>query len=352
MKLKTMSSLIRTSALGLLCMLTFNSSVSANNDLLSVSVKPLSSILIQSKQSSPATTVSLNTSVISAEITGRAFRIYAKTGDNVKANQKLVVLDCRSYDLAQKQAEASLKVSLAQLNLAKKQLRRNQQLIAKGTIPRELLDNAQAAQESSLADIEFKKAQIETAKLAVKRCTIRAPFSAQITQKMVQQGQLLVPGSALFELMQKNKLEIKTNLSASDVALLKTAPSIEFVTNNGTYKATLRSVIQRVDETTRTQEVRLSLAKNIELPAGISGRMQWSNNEQRIPPEFILRNGPNLGIMTATNTVEGTAKAKFITLANAVEGQPAVANIAIDTLLIDKNRYRVTDGEIINIKKE
>jgi len=352
MKIKTMSSFIRTAVLSLLYILIFNSSVNADTDLLSVSVKPLSSILIESKQSSPATTVSLNTSVISAEITGRAFRIYAKTGDSVKANQKLVVLDCRSYDLAQKQAEASLKVSLAQLNLAKKQLRRNQQLIAKGTIPRELLESSQAAQESSLADIEFKKAQIETAKLAVKRCTIRAPFNAQITQKMVQQGQLLVPGSALFELMQKNKLEIKTNLSPSDVALLKTTPSIEFVTDNGTFEATLRSVIQQVDESTRTQEVRLSLTKNIELPVGLAGRMQWSNNEQRIPPEYVLRNGSNLGIMTATNSIEGTAKAKFIALENAVEGQPAAANLTVDTLVIDKNRYRVTDGEIINIKKE
>ena len=352
MKLHTMYRKKLTSTISFLYLLLFSATATADTQFLSVSVKPLSSILIESKQSSPATVVSLNTSVISAEITGRAIEIYAETGDVVRAKQKLVVLDCRSYDLAKKQAEASLRVSRAQLNLAKKQLRRNQQLLSKGTIPRELFENSQAAQQTSLADIEFKKAQIETAKLAIDRCTILAPFAAQITDRMVQQGQLLMPSSPLFELIQSNKLEIKTNLSPTEAATLKALPLIEFVTATGRYNATVRSVIQRVDETTRTQEVRLSLAEDVEIPAGLSGRMEWSNNKQQIPPEYILRNNANLGVMIADNSEEGTAKAKFKVLTNAIEGQPAITDLPQNTLILDKNRYRVTDGELISIQKE
>lgn len=351
MKLQNMSYLKLITSLIPLFFVLIGSMAIADEELLSVSVKPLASILIESKQSTPASVVSLNTSVISAEITGRAFKIYAETGDIVKAKQRLVVLDCRSYDLAKKQAEASLKVSQAQLNLAQKQLRRNQQLLSKGTIPRELLDNSQASQETSLADIEFKKAQIETAKLAIDRCTIRAPFTAQITDRMVQQGQLLMPSSPLFKLMQNNKLEIKTNLSPSDVASLKNLPLIEFVTADQRYLVTVRSFIQQVDETTRTQEVRLSLAGNTSIPAGLAGRIEWSNKKKQIPPEYILRNNASLGVMIADSSEEGTAKAKFTALDNAVEGQPAFIDLPNNTLIIDKNRYRVTDGELISIQK-
>lgn len=352
MKLKTMIALKLTTALASICILIASSSAIADTELLSVSVKTLSSLLIESKQSTPASAVSLNTSVISAEITGRAFKVYVETGDFVKARQRLVVLDCRSYELAQKQAEASLKVSLAQLNLAKKQLRRNQQLISKGTIPRELLDNAEAAQQTSLADIEFKKAQIETAKLAVDRCIIRAPYTAQVSNRMAQQGQLLMPGTPLFELMQSNRMEIKTNLSPANASSLETLSLIEFVTDKQRYKLKVRSVLQRVDETTRTQEVRLSLIDDAVIPAGLSGRVEWSSNKLQIPPEFILRNNANLGVMTAVNTIEGTAKAKFIALTNAVEGQPVLTDLPKDTLVIDKSRYRVTDGQLIGIQKE
>ncbi len=352
MKLQIMSKLKLFPIVSSLVFILTSSMVKADEELLNVSVKPLSSILIESKQSTPASVVSLNTSVISAEITGRAFKIYAETGDIVKAKQKLVVLDCRSYELAKKQAEASLKVSLAQLNLAKKQLRRNQQLISKGTIPRELLDSSQAAQQTSLADIEFKKAQIETAKLAIDRCTIRAPFTAQISDRMVQQGQLLMPSSPLFRLMQSNKLEIKSNLSPVDIVSLKNLPLIEFVTANERYLVTVRSVIQQVDETTRTQEVRLSLVSNVSIPAGLSGRIEWNSDKQRIPPEYILRNNGALGVMIAENSEEGTAKAKFIPLKNAIEGQPAILERPSNTLIIDKSRYRVTDGQLISIQKE
>ena len=352
MKLQTMPYKNIISAFFLSGILLSYSALSADEQLLSVSVKPLSSLLIESKQSTPASVVSLNTSVISAEITGRAFKVYVETGDFVKARQRLVALDCRSYELAQKQAEASLKVSLAQLNLAKKQLRRNQQLVSKGTIPRELLDNAQAAQQTSLADIEFKKAQIDTAKLAVDRCIIRAPYAAQISNKMAQQGQLLMPGTPLFELMQSNRMEIKTNLSPENVASLENLPLIEFVTDKERHKLKLRSVLQRVDETTRTQEVRLSLIDKKAIPAGLSGRVEWSSNMLQIPPEFILRNEGKLGVMTAENTIESTAKSKFIAIPNALEGQPVLTDLPKNTLMIDKNRYRVTDGQLISIQKE
>lgn len=343
-----------------LSLLLLNVTVTADTDLLGVSVKPLSSVLIESKQSSPASIVNLNTSVVSAEITGRALKVNAEIGDTVKADQVLVVLDCRSYELNNKQAEASLKVSVAQLNLSQKQLQRNQKLLKQGTIPRELFENTQATQETSLADIDVKKAQIETAKLAIDRCTIKAPFEAQISNRMVQQGQLLLPGSQLFELIQTNKSEIKTNISPNNIVALRTLPVIEFVSNNQKYTATLRSVIQRVDETTRTQEVRLSLSDNVVLPSGLSGRVQWSDSKPQIPPEYILRsnsnensnNGTNLGIMVAEDNKEGIAKAKFISLDNATEGQPAFTDLPNDTLIIDKNRYRVVDGELINIQQE
>ncbi len=352
MKLQIMNYPKITSLILAVTCLFFHAVVTADDELLSVSVKPLSSLLIESKQSTPASAVSLNTSVISAEITGRAFKVYVETGDFVKARQRLVALDCRSYELAQKQAEASLKVSLAQLNLAKKQLRRNQQLIAKGTIPRELLDNAEAAQQTSLADIEFKKAQIETAKLAVDRCIIRAPYAAQVSNRMAQQGQLLMPGTPLFELMQSNRMEIKTNLSPENVASLEGLPLIEFVTDNERYKVKVRSVLQSVNETTRTQEVRLSIIDKVSIPAGLSGRIEWSSNKLQIPPEFVLRNRSSLGVMTAENTIENTAKAKFIVLPNAIEGQPVLTDLPKNTLVIDKNRYRVSDGQLISIQKE
>lgn len=318
--------------------------------LTSVNVTPLSKILVTTKNSAPANIISLNNSTISAEITGRALKIHAEAGDLVEEGQELVSLDCRSYTLAKKQADAALKVASTQLDLAKKQLKRNRRLIKNGTIPREIYDRTEAAEKTSLADIELKKAAIETSLLAIDRCSIKAPFAGQITKRKVQQGQLVMASTPLFQLMQNDTMEIKTNISASDVTKLKNSPQLEFVAGDSRFKATVRSIIQTIDESTRTQEVRLSLSNGSKVAAGLSGRVEWSSNELQIPAEYILRKNAQLGVMVAEDIVEGTGKARFVALNNAIEGQPVVTNLPANTAIISKNQFRVNDGELISIQ--
>jgi len=322
----------------------------SDTKLLNVSIAPLSSILISTKNSAPANIISLNNSTISAEITGRALTIRTEAGSFVRKGEKLASLDCRSYVLAKKQADAALKVAKTQLNLAKKQLIRNQRLVKNGTIPREIFERTEAAQQTSLADIELKKAVIENAQLTIKRCSIKAPFSGQITQRMVQQGQLVLPGTALFQLMEDEALEIKANLPAASIDKVKGSNSIEFVSGEKRIKTSIRSIIQNVDETTRTQEVRSTLPDTTQLAAGLSGRLEWSDGNLQIPTEYIQRKGQNLGIMIAEDIVDGTGKAKFISLKNAIEGQPASIDLPQQTAIINKNQYRVSDGQLISIQ--
>ncbi|WP_299879279.1 efflux RND transporter periplasmic adaptor subunit [uncultured Cocleimonas sp.] len=336
-------------ALLILCIL-MPYKIYSDNKLLNVSIVPLSSVLISTKNSGPANIISTNHSTLSAEITGRVNSINTEAGSFVRKGEKLASLDCRSYLLVKKQAKAALKVAETQLNLAKKQLARNQRLIKNGTIPRELFERTEATQQTSLADIELKKASIENTELTIERCTIKAPFSGQITQKIVQQGQLVLPGTALFQLMEDAALEVKADIPVTSINEVKGANLIEFVAGEERIKTSIRSIIQNVDVTSRTQEVRLILPDSTHLAAGISGRIEWSNGNLQIPTEFIQRKGQNLGIMIAEDIVDGTGKAKFIVLKNAIEGQPANIDLPQQTAIINKNQFRVSDGQLISIQ--
>ncbi len=327
-------------------------SVYAKESPLTVSVSPLVKLLISANNSAPAVIISLNHSTISAEITGRALKLSAETGDFVNKGHKLVTLDCSSYSLAKKQAEAALHVAKTQLNYSQKQFRRNQSLLKRGIIPRETYEKAEAGRFTALADIELKKASIESTKLAISRCQIYAPFSGQITKRIVQQGQLVTPNTPLFQLMQSNKLEVKANLSFADVAKLKDSPSLEFISNNKKLKAKVRSIISIIDENTRTQEVRLSLPKKAKVSSGQSGRITWSSKDKLLPAEFIMRRTNQLGVMTVIDIVEGIGKAKFIFLPNAKEGQAASVRLFSNSAIITKNRYRVRDGETVKVKAD
>ncbi len=331
--------------------LAFTGAVSfaKEKELVLVKTSPLLSITTSAKHSDPATVVSLNHPTISAEITGRALKTYVEIGDSVKKGQKLLTLDCRNYTLSKRQAIASLQVAKTQLNLAKKQLIRNRRLIKNGTIPREIFDKAEAAQQTAIADIELKKIIIETAQLAIDRCKIRAPFSGQITKRFVQKGQLVIATTPLFQLMQNNKVEIKSNLSPVDIQKITAISKLEFVTNNQRYQIKVRSILQEVDELTRTQEIRLSIPKGTRLATGLSGRVEWTSNQLMLPPDYILRRNGQLGVMLAKDIIEGVGHASFFVLNSAKEGQSAEIDLPISTLVISENQYRVKDGQQIKI---
>ncbi len=328
-------------------LLISNSTSFAKDEPLTVSIKPLSDLLISSTLSAPANIISLNHSVISAEITGRALGIHEETGDNVKKGQKLVSLDCRSYFLAKKQANAALKVARTQLNYSKKQLARNQNLVKKGIIPRDAFEKIEASLLTARADISLKNTSIETAELAISRCQISAPFAGQITDRLVQKGQLVTAGTPLFKLMQTDSLEVQTKLSPSAVLKLKKSALLEFVVGDKKIKAVVRSIIHTVDETTRTQEVRLSLPQGTQLATGLSGRIEWSSQTPQLPAEFILKRGNQLGVMLADDLVEGIGKAKFHPLPKAQEGQPAIVDLPNTSNILTLNRYRAQDGDTI-----
>lgn len=334
----------------LILALLSNTPALAKDEPLNVTITPLSDLLISSKLSAPANIISLNHSTISAEITGRALKVKVEIGDTVKKGQRLASIDCRSYSLARKQAKATLKVAKTQFNYSKKQLVRNQNLMKKGIISREIFEKSEAGQFSSIANIELQKISIETADLAISRCQIYAPFSGQITKRLVQKGQLVTAGTPLFKLIQSNRLEIQAKLSPNDVKKLKESPSLEFVAGDTKLKAIVRSIIQTIDETTRTQEVRLSLPENTRIATGLSGRLVWSNKAKRLPAEFLIRRNNQLGVMVAEDIVEGIGKGKFIPLANAHEGQPADITLPKNTAIINKNRYRAKNGQQIKVQ--
>ena len=340
--------IIRTSLL--LFLVLGNCQLSAKTDPLIVGAAPLSSILINTEISVPGSVISLNETTISAEVTGLADKVLAETGDEVSQGQVLLNIDCRTYELSKKQAQAALKVAKTQLKYANQQFKRNQRLVKRGIIPRETFEKVEASRATALADIELKKAAIESALLAIARCQIKAPFAGQITQRLVQRGQLVVPGSPLFKLLQNSSMEVVARIPPEDLKKLQAAPKLSFVANNQSYHIKLRSIIQSIDETSRTQEVRFSLPSKLHLATGLPGRVVWQSRNKRLPAEYVIRRNGQLGVMLVADIKEGIGKARFYPLLHAHEGQPAEVDLPANSQVITLNRYRAKQNQLIKIQ--
>ena len=309
-----------------------------------VTTKSLSELVFATEYSAPAAIVSLNDSSISAEIQGRAISINAEVGDIIKRGQLLVSLDCRSYINSKKQAAAALNLSKSQLNFAQKQFNRNQRLLKRGVLPRETFDRSESDLLTSRADISLKEVAIESTDLAITKCKIYAPFSGQVTQKFVQQGQLVNPGSALMQLLQTDKLEIEADLSPQELENARNSGRLKFTTEASEFTVKIRTVLRQLNKTSNTQKVRLtSDSFNSDTTiAGLNGRLEWRDGSRKLPPEYMVIRNEQLGVMIAEDN-----KARFHELKGAREGQPATINLRSNSQVIIVNRYSVQDGQAV-----
>lgn len=322
------------------------SSVMAKEDEqgLPVTVQALGDILQAAERSVTATLISLNDSTISAELAGRVTAVAVAAGDQVTKGQVLAKLDCRDYTFAHKQRLAGVDAAQARFALADSQLKRKQQLRKTAVISSEEVDAAQADFDIAKADLMSARVLFETARLAVSRCEITAPFAGQITRRHVQLGQQVVAATPVVQLLQNNAIEVTASLSAGQLQDQASGSQLRFVANGVAIPLQRRVVIGQMDGKTRTQEVRFVPQQNTNLPVGVDGRLVWQGRLPVLPSKWLVRREGGLGLMLEDNGV-----AKFHALPQAQEGQAVSIDLPATTRIIDQNRQRARDGAVLKI---
>ncbi len=325
---------------------TLQAEEQADSDRLAVTLRPLGEILQASERSVSASLISLNDSTLSAELSAKVNKLLVDTGDVVKAGQVLAELDCRDYAYALNQARAGKEAVEARYSFASAQLQRNQRLKKTGVIPAETLDKSAADFDAAKADRAVAQAQVETAQLAASRCQLKAPFTGQITQRHLQLGQQVAPGTAAFQLLQGDRLEVRANLSVNEVRDQEQGSALRFVADGISVPLERRAVVGQIAGNTRTQEVRFIPKGEHALPVGRSGRVMWQGKLPVLPASWLVRREGGLGVMLAEEGV-----AKFHPLPDAQEGQPVLTDLSPEALIIDQNRLRARDGQALDINR-
>lgn len=128
---------------------------------------------------------------VRAQVTGQLLSVGFTEGQDVRAGQVLFTLDARPFQAALSQAEAVLARDTAQAANARELLRRSDELLSKGMVPkadRDTLASNVAALRGTLA---ADTASIENARLQLQYAKITAPVSGRTGALLVHQGSLV-----------------------------------------------------------------------------------------------------------------------------------------------------------------
>jgi RND family efflux transporter MFP subunit len=142
------------------------------------------------------------------------------TGGSIKRGQVLVRLDEAPFRAALAQAEAELASARAALRLAEQLLERTRELIAKGYMSQQTLDERMAGRDQAAAALERAQALARQRRLDLERAVVRAPFDGKVLAERVDAGETVQPGKELARIFADGALEIAVSLSDRDMALI------------------------------------------------------------------------------------------------------------------------------------
>lgn len=145
-----------------------------------------------------------------SELMARVDAVFVQEGDKVAAGQLLLQLDPQSYRASLEQARAQTARARTDIQMAitrranlDRQLKRQQQIAARGLIQQELLDNlrseqqlAQLQQQAAEQSLTQSQAAEQQAADLLAKTELRSPISGVIVAVDVKAGETVIPGSA------------------------------------------------------------------------------------------------------------------------------------------------------------
>ncbi len=203
-------------------------------------------------------------STVSAQIAGRVKEVLFDVGDRVQKGQVILRIDQR--EAAQAVAGSQAQVLQAQANLQNAQatLERNKQLLSQKFISQAAVDKAQAEYQIALAQAAASKAGAGQANLAQGYATVVAPYSGLVGARLVEVGEMVMPGTPLMTGFDPSALRVVVNVPQEKVAEIGVRPNanIEVPALNRWIKTTSTTVQPLADTRTHSTQVRITLPTN------------------------------------------------------------------------------------------
>ena len=219
-------------------------------------VTPISSVALKSR---------LETTILS---------VHFEDGAKVSEGDLLFTLDSRQIDAQIEQAEGMLAKDQAQLEGAQRDLRRYNDLVAKGATTQVNVDNAKTQSDILIGTIKADQAALDNLKVQKSYTLIRSPFSGRISAANVKVGNFVRPADTVplaiinqmapvyvtFAIPQRVLVDLRDAMAAGGSKVIATIPGhqrsedgkvamVENTVDATTGMVTVRGIMHNENET-------------------------------------------------------------------------------------------------------
>jgi membrane fusion protein (multidrug efflux system) len=282
------------------------------------------------------TTKARESITLTAKITETVRKVNFKDGQHVDAGDVLVEMTSGQQVAALAEAQANYKD-------AARLMRRNDDLVGKGTVSQQVADTARSTQESSKARVDFLRAQLADR-------VVTAPFAGVLGLRQVSVGALVTPGTVITTLDNIDTITVDFGMPERFLAAL--SPGLDIQARSVAYPGrsfdgTIVSVDSRVDPVTRSILVRAEIPNNDgALRAGmlLNVRVLRPSREVLAVPEIAIEQIGSDSFVYAVDNKD-TVKRERVELGVRKDGLVEVrSGLAAGTRIVKDGTVKLREG--------
>jgi len=268
---------------------------------------------------------------------GRLVSMNVKLGDRVSRGQTLARIEDQEINEQVKQAEASFEVAQAtirqreaDLKFAVVNLERSQNLFQRQLLPRQSLDDAEARQAASSAQLDLARAQLsqtqarlDELRIAKGNTNIVSPVNGFVSRRNMDVGAWASQQSPVASVVDISSVRLVANVVEKDLRLVNAGDPARVTVDafpGETFSGRIARVAPVLDPATRTAEIEIEVPNtDFRLKPGMYARMGVTIESRRdttlVPKVAVVDYEGTRGVFT----MNADNKAKFQPLEIGIE---------------------------------
>lgn len=233
---------------------------------------------------------------ISAQVTAQVLAVNVTPGTRVQKDQVLITLDSRQFASRLDAAKQTAVAARAELTRAQSEYDRIKKYLAAEAATAQEMERAQESLTRARAGLRRAEEQVREARTALGYTTLRAPQDGEVLQRLVEPGDLALPGKALLVLQTEGALRLESRVREGLIRKVSPGHTLPVVVDALELRteALVEEIVPYADPRSRTFLVKAALPDTTALFPGMYGKMLIPVTENQvvmIPRRAVRRIG-------------------------------------------------------------